>query len=1163
MLDFDADLTDMSSDIDKLSGLISDLRLEIDSPSTILIKFQQNIESLSKQLCSTDDSIMCHLVKILSEGIESITDESRNLTENELSFLDKIPTILYEYIELPKSKIPDAHFLTHVKNSQWTRKITDDEELYCLDKLTRKRTDLSSSPVPVEIVNDVQIIESSEIENDVSNSDCDPEVIDLSDFIESNSKDVCDFDSHSDEFNLNKFIEENDTFVNQDKESFCPDDAAPLMLSEDRQELVNIVIQEVDELQNVVATNINESINIKSLLIDTAEQIETVSNAVELIELNGLSLATRIMSCNIHVLALNDDNPSEDVISYINSWSSVVLHYLNNIADNNASMSIIDYMKCQYWPEALCEATESMLYSQLLHPEFTEEVSDTRQDQAKPEDMSIKLPDNVNQELLDGLLQDLPVQAEEFSSSIENLLNHQDITYLESAQRIAHTLKGAGNVVGVSGIANLTHHVEDILEIQAKAQKIPSSELLITLTDVADCLETISEALLGISDEPDNALDVYQNVLDWANKLDREGATEFDINSLQKSTTNPLSVPASISEQKKSTTAPSHKENMLRVPVKLADDLLRLAGENMISTSQMQEYIKVIRSRYKSMKVHNQLLQQLSFQLEHIVDIRGLTSHNDYSDFDSVEFDSLELDQYHELHTMSRRLVELSADSIEMSQVLEEDLAKLQGLVINQDQLQKENEELILRTRMIPSRTIAARLKRGIKQVCRLTGKNVEFSIIDNDTYMDSEVLNSMIEPLMHLLRNSIDHGIEDTKTRELNNKSTTGNIELSFKRKGDKILIIINDDGQGLDLEKIRNKAISSGIVADVTDITESNLLQYILQPGFSTSEKLSHISGRGIGLDVVNEKVRELKGTLDVQSVAGKGCTFNVTLPVSSFSTHSLMVRVRNSIYAISNRGIEEILYPGLGEQQQVGEDIMFRFNDQLYPTKSIEQLLNIPEDRRTEERSTNPVILLKDDLGHTTAVLVQEVVDSRDVVVKPLGPYLPKIRGVIGATVLGDGSISSVIDLPELLATSSLNNPIQYENTLNPLVDVKSLPYVLVVDDSLSARKSLAQFVEDLGLEVRTARDGMEAVTLIDVNPPGLVLVDMEMPRMNGLELTSHIRANMDTKSLPVIMITSRSTDKHRKIALEKGVDHYMVKPFAEDELAVQINNILKIA
>jgi len=956
------------------------------------------------------------------------------------------------------------------------------------------------------------------------------------------------------------------------------------VISPDQQELVTLIGDELEEIiseKELTTLNTSEGYEQqKEHLITIAEQAENISNAIDLIGLEGLGNACRYISGYLHSLSDDVKNLSNEHVKLIESWPNVILSYLYSIAGEKSSDDLMAYLKNTLWTKPISSKAESALMELLKKPELEEEEKQLRQSQANADDMTLELPDDVNPELLEGLLQDLPVQSGEFSVAIQNLQDQKNLEYLEVAQRIAHTLKGAGNVVGVKGIANLTHHLEDILEIQSKANKLPSKALFQVLVDASDCLETMSEALLGIDEAPDNGLSVYQSVLDWANKLDVEGATEYS-ETEDYDTPEITAVPASAAVEKQvsieemteevgtektdqgALKKPVNIENMLRVPARLADDLLRLAGENLISTSQIQEYIKVIQNRYKSLKNHDQILQKLSFDLEHIVDVQGIANNNNQNSIDDG-FDPLELDQYHELHSMSRRLVEIAADSIELTQVLENDFVELQNLVITQDKLQKENEELVLRTRMVPTNTIIPRLKRGVKQACRLTGKQVELDVIDSETYMDSEVLNGLIEPLMHVLRNSVDHGIESPEERKKSGKNPKGLIKLVFIRRGDQIVINVQDDGKGLDIEKIREKALLMGMVNTESEVTELNLQKFILQPGFSTRKEVSQVSGRGIGLDVVNSKIRELKGSIQVSSDKGHGCVFSLTLPISSFSVHSLLVRVRENIYAFSNRGVEEILYPGLGELQEIGNETMYKLNDQFYNITMIETLLNIAGDRRDVERSNRPVVLIKDDNGAHTAILVQEVIDSRDVVVKSMGPYIPKVPGVVGATVLGDGSIAPVIDLPELMQSAKvLNGKISYHRQEAEVEAPSRLPYVLVVDDSLSARKSLAQFVQDLGLDVRTARDGMEAVSLIDVRKPDLILVDMEMPRMNGLELTSHIRAGSNTQDMPVIMITSRSTDKHRKAAIDKGVDHYMVKPFAEDELASHINHALKIA
>lgn len=1211
MLDCKIEVSDLiAREIDSLSALASSSIVTGGDSGKVVAKYIKQVQVIHGLINPDDCIVLNGLLVILLDGLKNLLDKKKALDNDECAFLIKIPDILSEYLFIPSSRIPDVNLFNHFKTANWFRPITEEEESILMQSLMENRTDDANETTPIsesqlDADDDLEIELSDLLATNVSEQNVpvmeDPatldekselrpenreyaeEALDIADLSRYASIDSQD-DVEGNEADSSDATSEpvstgiiGDSASHTGKQSATGESDSMFLLSEEQQELIGLVIRELDEVANETRLNSADfSSDLKNHLTCVSEQIEKVSNAIELIGLEGLEYACRHLSGNIVLLADSKAPLSDEQKVLIELWPLMLLSYLHNVAVVKVSDDLVAYLNDPAWPERISDEAEAQLVTQLKEPQLFHEEKKLRQDTATPDDMSLDLPEDVNPELLEGLLQDLPVQSEEFSAAIQNLNDKGNLEHLEIAQRIAHTLKGAGNVVGVKGIANLTHHLEDILEIQSKAGKLPSKILLTVLIDAADCLETISEALLGIDEPPDNGLSVFQSVLDWANKLDVEGATDFNMDNIDDNETsqspetaleNPSVDDASQQpdELKSSAKRPASVENMLRVPASLADDLLRLAGENLISTSQIQEYIKTIQSRYVGLKTHNQSLQQLSLDLEHIVDIQGIVDNNNRQAVDD-NFDPLELDQYHELHSMSRRLVEIAADSVELTNVLIKDMTQLNGLVINQDRLQKENEMLVLKTRMVPTKTIAPRLKRGVKQACRLTGKEAVLEMQDNDTYMDSEVLNSLIEPLMHLLRNSVDHGIESAEERVQANKSSRGSIKLMFSRKGDQIVIDIEDDGRGLSLEKIKEKSISLGLVTSGNEVTDANLKQFILQPGFSTSTEVTHVSGRGIGLDVVHSKIRELKGSIDVSSVDGSGCHFSLTLPASSFSIHSLLVRVRKYIYAFSNRGIEEILYPGLGNIEVIGHETVFKLDDHMYKTASIEMLLNMPEDRREADRENHPIILVKDDSGNTTAVQVQELIDSRDVVVKSMGAYIPKIQGIIGATVLGDGSIAPVIDLPELMQSASLMNDHLFSDDRDTEVSVETVvkpPYVLVVDDSLSARKSLAQFVQDLGLEVRTARDGLEAVSLIDARKPGLVLVDMEMPGMNGLELTSYIRASENVRDVPVIMITSRSTDKHRKIAMDKGVDHFMVKPFLEDELASHINLSLKIA
>lgn len=1133
-----------------LAGLTdTSARLYPDSPDAkpALIDYKGQLELICSSINLDQHAYLLDYLIILIEGLEHLTELDRDPSTPEYALLQKVPEILSENLTSPNNKEAIEHLLQLLRDPLWIRPITTDEEKDLLPLF-----------------------------NSDHNNGRQDNSIELDDVLCSINEDNSSYKTIADsEITAIDFVENIDLEVKIDTNAAIPN------INSNQQELIDLIraelteiIDNLEDLEHDLQDGNHESC--KNLLNNMADQAENISNAASLIGLEGLCECGKFISNNIQLFSLTTENYNDNQIFILKQWPVRFSEYLQEINNTRVIAALLELLTNESWSQTLDSTACAQIKYLLENPVFIEDDHENRQVKAADSDVDLTLPDDVNQELLDGLLQDLPAQTEEFSTAIQNIADGGDLDNIDIAQRIAHTLKGAANVVGVNGIANLTHHLEDILEAQTKANTLPSESLVNVLVRASDCLESMAEALLGIDTQPDDAVIILQEVLDWANKLDSESISNSEAvdnlldagvhidTALEAADDIPLKTDTDTETTRKQVQKNVTIENVLRIPVALADDMLRLAGENLIYTSQIQEHIKVLSSKQDALDLHNQSLLQLSYDLEHLIDIQGFMPGDEAKGKDGV-FDPLEMDEYHEVHTISRRLIEIAADSAELSQELDKDLSGLKELVVNQNQLHKEGEELVLRTRMVPIKTIIPRLKRGVRQASRLTGKQVELIVQDNNTFMDSEVLNNLIEPIMHILRNAIDHGIENEEDRFAKGKPPGGTINLNFERKGNQILIDIIDDGQGLDTDDIYSKALSTGLITPDDDLTIENIQRLILEPGVTTRKKVTQVSGRGIGLDVVSVKLRELKGSIDINSDIDEGTRFTLSLPISSFSTHSLLVRSRQYIYAISSHGVEEILYPGIGEIRDVGEDVIYQLGQDAYSVVLLDTLLNLPADRRNIERNRRPILLVKDESGTKMAILVQEVIDSRDVVVKNMGSYIPQLKGIIGATVLGDGSVSPVIDLPEMLHERST---LHQDNSYRPMNTVsesqpRNLPYVLVVDDSLSARRSLAQFVEDLGFEVRTARDGMEAIDIIETSKPDLLLVDMEMPKMNGLELTSHVRATPNIKNIPVIMITSRSTDKHRKTAIDKGVNHYMVKPFNEDELAQHINTMLEIA
>ncbi len=945
--------------------------------------------------------------------------------------------------------------------------------------------------------------------------------------------------------------------------------AAMVGTSDGHQELISILCAEIAQ----IAASADEILTLAMAVDSTptarvdalsgyAEHLERLGDAAASVGLTGLQQICVCLQTNLGILAVQDGPLQVEQRRVVEVWPALALNYLRALDDRAVCTALVDHLQEPCWPQPLAVADVTLLVERLVAPKLVTEEAEAqaRPRQALPEDVSLALPADVQQELLDGLLQELPYQAAEFSAAIQRLVvGGGQLEDVDIARRIAHTLKGAGNTVGVRGIAVLTHHIEDILQALAKHGALPNRPLAEALLNAADCLETMSEALLGMSAPPPQVVTVLQEVLDWANRIDQLGIPVGD--EIPPATADHLQ-PAETPDPAPLPVVAAPPEATLRVPAHLVDDLLRLVGESIILTSQVQERIRKTVAQTRAVMGQNRLFQQLTAELEQLVDIRNVSSPLSRS-MQRGDFDPLELEQYNELNTVTHRLVEAVTDASELGRAIGENLTALDALLVDQNRLHRDNQEAVLRTRMVSIQTIAPRLQRSVRQTCRLVDKEVELTMRGTGTLMDSNVLNNLVDPLMHILRNAVDHGIEPPAERQRLGKRPVGRIELSFGREGNNIVIRCQDDGAGLDLAAIRRTATERGLIAADQPLTDEELARLILLPGFSTRGAATQTSGRGIGMAMVHGRLLDMKGSLHIQTLVGRGCLMELRLPVTLISTHALLARLREQMVAVSDRGIEQILYSGVGAIRRLGNRATYQMGDEIYELTSLDELLNLPSDHLARCRAAPPVLLVREETGNVRAVLTQEIVASRDLVVKPLSQYLPKLNGIVGATILGDGSVVPVLDLPELLRAPAMGQPVCPTHAAAPAVPAPPRPFVLAVDDSLSARRSLAQFAQDAGFEVRTARDGLEAIEMIKSKLPDLVLADLEMPRMNGLELTAHLQANQTTPALPVIMSTSRTTEKHRREAETTGVNVYLTKPFMEDELLGHIHRLLQPA
>lgn len=906
------------------------------------------------------------------------------------------------------------------------------------------------------------------------------------------------------------------------------------------------------------------------------EQLQNIVNAANLVGMTGLRQVLEVALINTAALQAEACPPTDAQVVLLLQWPELAMAYLQSPNDMGRAQALTALFMDPGWAmPAEAESIPDWLAELVSVKVIRARASEGRPEQALPEHVDISAPADIDRKVLDSLLQELPPHAQAFSELVQRLAHGGTLDDAEQARRVAHTLKGAANTVGIKGVANLTHALEDILVAFGREARLPTPAVCDTLVEAADCLEAMSEALLQGDAAPPESLAVHQKVLNWANLIDQDGLPEAlaaspdtDLASqANPAQPEPIAPMAPIASQAPAAAThpvlafaeaePEATETYLRVPTSLIDALLKLAGESSIVTSQIQDRVKHLSDNINALRAGSRHFGQLSADLEQLVDVRGLAMLGGHTG----ELDALEMDQYNELHMLSRRIVESGADSREFVRSFERDITGLRDLIAEKERMQLEIQRCIQRTRMVDVASVVPRLQRTVRQAARVLGRSVALKVQGEQTMVDTELLDRIIDPLMHVLRNAVDHGIEPAEVRLAQGKQAEGQITLSFKSEGNNVAVCCEDDGAGLDLAAIRQRALAVGLIQPDAVLSEAEVMRLILVPGFSTRTQATQISGRGIGMDVVQRAVLDLRGTLEMGATPGQGSHFDMHFPVSMSTLQVMLTRSDEHLLAISVRGVEQIL-PAREELETTADGALFYLmQGERLPAVRLERLLGLPDRALQRPGVIEVAMVIRDEFRQHRVIIVPELFESRTVVVKPFHAMMARTLGVDGATILGDGAVASVLDLPDLLRG--------YQASAQPAVSEmvqqahNRLPVCLVVDDSVSVRRTMEQLMHDSGYEVLTARDGVDALGVVQSRAPDIVLVDLEMPRMNGLELTSALRNRLATKATPVVMITSRFTDKHRQLASDAGVNAFLTKPYSEDLLLNTMDGLLRSA
>jgi chemotaxis protein histidine kinase CheA/ActR/RegA family two-component response regulator len=810
-----------------------------------------------------------------------------------------------------------------------------------------------------------------------------------------------------------------------------------------------------------------------------------------------------------------------------------------------------------------------------------------------------------------------------FVASLENAPT--DLEPIQGIRRATHTLKGAAGMMGFRAIADLCHISEDLLD-SVMEETIPiTPNVLSIILDTAEALDMLINEK-GASGEGVAAVELlrkrYTQILgeqpSLARVLNEELEAEIEDSEaviLQEVTANNLGDANLVGL---GTRQMARGDLSVRVPLTKLDELVNLFGELLVNRSILEERLQRLVRLVSDTGVSSNRLRDVGQKLESRFEAATLPSgrsvqvmpgqgntngHNGAKNANGrlepahmAEFDELELDRYTEFHQLARGLSEGISDMTTLSNEMDTIIRDCEGVFSRENRLNTTFQDRLMKARLVPLSTMIPRLYRTARAVALKQHKEFEFVLEGQETEVDRTVIEEIAGPLLHLMRNAVNHAIEIPEVRRQRGKSSVGQIRLSAAYEGNLVVITVRDDGTGIDPARVRNAAISRGFIRPEQQLSEGDIIELIFRPGFSTAEVLSEESGRGVGLDVVRDSVSRLRGTLEVESMPGQGTAFTMKFPTSLAIQSAMMVLVGEQQFAIPTVMVEAIGRLDNFKQSMFGGRPAIAVQNDLYPLIMLSQLMELPMSAPDDKA---PVLLVRTD-RHRVALVVDSIRGKLDVVMKNLGPHLRHVHGIAGGTVLGNGRVVLILELIELLSPrpgfqgSALNvpttPPIRYERgtasamqnavalagaaapvaqtptsrgttvTTTPIKQTQAVArgkHVLVVDDSPSVRRVVGNMLKQNGWDVQLARDGVEALEMISRETPAAVLLDIEMPRMDGYELMATVRAQEQYRTLPLVVLTSRAATKHQQRAMQLGASAYVVKPYQDEELL----NILK--
>jgi chemosensory pili system protein ChpA (sensor histidine kinase/response regulator) len=796
----------------------------------------------------------------------------------------------------------------------------------------------------------------------------------------------------------------------------------------------------------------------------------------------------------------------------------------------------------------------------------------------------------------------IPEAEEHLQAVTESLLALEGDAKSEEIHRLfrsMHTIKGSAAQVGLHRLSLIAHRVEDLIGHLREGTLQPSAEIVDLCLQSVDVLKKFLHRQWTSDREMVATVGpLLARIAEYA----PEGAPESPAAEETPASEVPSAEDVAAKPQQKSA-QPLPQAKSVRISIERLDRMMNAVGELVINRTRMlgrlaelNKLVEILsfskarlttkvsdfQEKHEFQRIRTTLMPgsqapQMDTFGGHSAGFNSATLRA-FRPADSFDFSELEMDRYDDFNILSRSLTEISADVTEVLTQLESFMGRVDTDIDEFTKLAHHLQDEITAARMVPIGNLYTRLSRTVRDAAKSSAKPIELHLEGAETELDNNIIQHISDPLIHLVRNAIAHGIENTEARRLAGKPEKGAITVRAYHRGNHIFIEVEDDGRGIDYEKVRESAVASGALSPVaaSQLSERELRELLFRPGFSTASSTTELSGRGVGLDVVRSNVHALNGEIEVRSELGRGASFTVQVPLTLIISQALFVRCGTSVFALPLAVVEEIRRLRPSDIEDVGGKLFTRVRDVVTEVVRLDLQLALPA---LEPLNGYFHMVIAKVAGKHVGVVVEEVLGKDEIVIKNLGDYLRRVKLFPGTTIASDGSLILLIDLNRLVTADTadrhaLPSSSPAARVFAPgaeAVAAGSIPseavdpiendrVVVIADDSISVRKFVGRMLEKAGYRVKLASDGLEASELIAQFGCHLVVTDLEMPRMNGYELMAHLRQDPVTRKIPVLVVTSRAGAKHRDRAMKEGASAFLTKPVQEDQLVAAVDSLI---